>query len=177
MPNDHDNRGGFVEALSWMGSPPFPLQLYVICSHANELLGETFAVYWPDLTDFVFFRLCGDDWPFEIALFEIRVQQLDSSVDDCIMRTLDSVVTRLATACVFMFEGAFYNYHSLFTPDCQSSVFGLCVPQLPPLVCTIDEERKSQRLADYLRLARSWLVEKYPEIKSNNKSNGAGFFD
>jgi hypothetical protein len=178
--NDHRRRD-FVEALSWMGAPPFRLLLYVVRSRSNESLEEglkihwsecttKIQVHWPKCTKYVVFRLVDDDWPFEIALVEIELQQIDNTVDINISRTLQTLVAEFNTACMFMFEGGFYDYHDLFKPECQSHVFGLSIPNILPLVCTVDEERNSPKLAEYLGLARAWLIGKYPQVERTIES-------
>lgn len=165
-----DGRSGFVKSLSWMGPPPYPLGIYVVCVHAMESLFDEIKAFWPPNAEFFFFRL-ADDWPFEIAFFEIRLQELTRSLDDNIKLALESVVTMHNTPAVFMFAGAFNDYRHLFKAEQQSHVFGLCVPDRPAIVCTRDAERHSLKLAEELRRARTWLVENYPQI-DNSYSKG-----
>ncbi len=160
MINTNNERTEFIEALAWMGAPPYPLLFYAVCERATVEVAEEVKSFWPEDADIDFFCL-ADDWPFEIALVEISLSELSDDLDNRIKNTLEAVASTRSTATCFMFEGGFGDYQQLFDSNQQRSTYGLCLGNSRALVCTKDCERESHELADRLAGAKAWLLERY----------------
>jgi len=160
MAESNGSRTDFVEALSWMGAPPYTLLFYAVCNHATKVIIDEVRVHWDNKTHYDFFRL-ADDWPFEVALVEIAIPEIPEDLDTSLLATLEVVARKLSTATFFMFEGGFCDYRRIFDLELQGSIYGLCVENAPAIVCTIDQDRKSQALADEIMRAKLWLINKY----------------
>ena len=160
MINANNDRTKFVEALSWMGAPPYPMLFYAVCDQATEGIVEIVRPLWPADSEIDFFRL-AEDWPFEIALVEINAPVLPDDLDRRVRMTLETVAHKASTATCFMFEGGFGDYRQLFDPEQQRSTYGVCLESSPAIVCTRDNERESLELANELKRAKGWLLKKY----------------
>lgn len=170
MANWNDERTGFIEAISWMGAPPYPLLFYTVCDSADEDIVDDIRNFWPVDADIDFLCL-ADNWPFEIALVEIGLVELGPDVDSRVRNTLESIASKRSTATCFMFEGGFADYQQLFNPQQQRSTFGICLKDTPAFVCTKDSERQSGVLIERLEQARIWLHEMYFQGQNKGGQN------
>lgn len=156
-------REKFVRAISWMGVPPYPLLFYLICKQADRKVIEEIRPCWPVDAEYHFFEL-ADDWPFEVALIEIHLNELDDQLDIRIKKSLELMAKSQNTAAFCMFEGGFADYRYIFSLALQNHHYGLCIDGSEAFVCTIDEKRESIGFSEVLSAARSWLLRKFPTL-------------
>jgi hypothetical protein len=90
------------------------------------------------------FKLHESQWPYAILLSEVRLDEISNVPQIAVRMMLRSFDIGKCKAAICMFDGAFYEYDDIFSPDISDQIYAFSINP-NELVAAIDN---SMRMSD-----------------------------